>query len=59
MCSSFTVKLIEKVQKRDILYNAGYEKRPRAEKEACRNEIAEILICKENNFKLTQIKCFN
>mgnify|MGYP003449775390 CR=1 FL=1 len=59
MYSSFTVKLIEEVQKREILYNAGYVKRPRSEKEACWNEIAEILICKENNFKLTQIKCFN
>lgn len=47
MYSEFTVSLIDEVYKREILYNTKYEKRPKAEKQQCWNEIADILNCKE------------
>lgn len=47
MYSSFTVKLIDEVRKRKILYNTRFEKRPKTEKEAQWEEIAQILSCKK------------
>ncbi|KAG5679914.1 hypothetical protein PVAND_009450 [Polypedilum vanderplanki] len=45
MFNEFTVKLITEVRKREILYNTKYDKRPKAEKERCWEEIAESLNC--------------
>lgn len=47
MYSTFTVKLIDEVRKRWILYQRRYEKRPKEEKEANWDEIAQILSCKK------------
>jgi hypothetical protein len=47
MLSEFTLSLIDEVKKREILYNTKYEKRPKAEKQECWNEIAGILNCKK------------
>lgn len=41
--SEFTLKIIEEVKKRPILYNTKFEKRPRQEKEEAWKEIASIL----------------
>lgn len=43
MYSEFTVKLINEVRKREILYNNKYDKRPRAEKDKCWEDIARKL----------------
>lgn len=45
MHSEFTISLIDEVQKREILYNTKYEKRPKVEKQQCWDEIAEVLNC--------------
>lgn len=38
--SESTLKLIEEVKKREILYNINYEKRPKPEKEEAWREVA-------------------
>lgn len=52
MFNEFTVKLIGEVRKREILYNTKYDKRPKAEKEKCWEEIGEILNCETDYFCL-------
>lgn len=37
--SEFTLKLIEEVKKREVLYNTKYDKRPKPEKEEAWKEI--------------------
>lgn len=46
--SEFTLKIIEEVKKRPILYNTKFEKRPRQEKEEAWKEIASILNGKQS-----------
>lgn len=46
--SEFTLKLIDEVKKREILYNTKYDKRPKPEKEEAWKEIADNLECKVN-----------
>lgn len=41
--SEFTLKLIEEVKKREILYNTKYEKRPRQEKEEAWRDVGSVL----------------
>jgi hypothetical protein len=41
--SEFTLKLIDEVKKREILYNTKYEKRPKAEKEGAWKQIEKEL----------------
>jgi Alcohol dehydrogenase transcription factor Myb/SANT-like len=41
--SEFTLKLIEEVKKREILYNTKYEKRPKTEKEESWKSVSEAL----------------
>jgi hypothetical protein len=41
--SEFTLKLIEEVKKREILYNTKYEKRPKQEKEDAWREVGDAL----------------
>jgi hypothetical protein len=41
--SDFTLKLIEEVRRRPILYNTRFEKRPKHEKEVSWEEIAANL----------------
>lgn len=41
--SEFTLKLIDEVRSREILYNTKYEKRPKSEKEVAWNEVGNIL----------------
>lgn len=41
--SEFTLKLIEEVKKREILYNTKYDKRPKQEKEDAWRDIGEVL----------------
>lgn len=43
MYSEFTVKLIEEVKKKEILYNTRYDKRPKSEKERAWNDIGQTL----------------
>lgn len=39
--SEFTLRLIDEVKKREILYNTKYEKRPRSEKDSAWKEIGK------------------
>lgn len=41
--SEFTLKIIDEVRKREILYNTKYDKRPKQEKEEAWLEIAAVL----------------
>lgn len=50
--SEFTLKIIEEVKKRPILYNTKFEKRPRQEKEEAWKEIASILNGKQSAARL-------
>lgn len=47
--SESTLKLIEEVKKREILYNTKYEKRPKPEKEEAWKEVGANL---NRNFEL-------
>lgn len=44
--SEFTLRLIDEVKKREILYNTKYEKRPRSEKEVSWQQIGSETNCK-------------
>jgi hypothetical protein len=46
--SEFTLKLIDEVKKREILYNTKYEKRPKSEKESSWKQIEKELDSKQN-----------
>jgi hypothetical protein len=47
MFSELTIKLIEEVKKREILYNTKYDKRPKSQKELAWLEISKILNCEK------------